>query len=245
MLLLIDFIYMKGLLEFKSVIGEVKDVDMQKRRITGYLSSFDNKDYDNDIIVKGAFTKSIQERKNDIFFLNQHNWAQPHGKFDELEEDIKGLRFVSNPLIKGVSYSDDVLKLYEAGVIKEHSIGFITVKAENDSKQDARIIREVKLFEGSNVTLGANSNTPFTGMKNLSLKDINDKCSVLYKAIRNGNFTDETFVILEYALKDLQLQAYELGKKALDNKDEPLGNTQKIIVEPHLDTIKQFINSLN
>jgi len=101
----------------------------------------------------------------------------------------------------------------------------------------------VKLFEGSNVTLGANSNTPFTGMKNLTLTEINDKCNLLYKAIRNGNFTDETFVMLEYALKDLQFQAYELGKQSL-KEVEPQGSTQTII-EPTTEIIKQFINSLN
>ena len=102
---------MNGLLEFKSLFGEVKDVDTTGRRITGYLSAFGNKDHDEDIMEKGAFSKSINERKSDIFFLNQHNWAQPHGKFNVLKEDNFGLYFESEPLIKGVSYSDDVLKM--------------------------------------------------------------------------------------------------------------------------------------
>ena len=230
---------MKGLLEFKNLVGEVKDVDTAGRRVTGYLSSFGNKDFDDDIIEKGAFSKSINERKNDIYFLNQHNWAQPHGKFQVLQEDNKGLYFESEPFID-TTYSSDALKLYAAGIVKEHSIGFITVKSDND-KDHTRIIREVKLYEGSNVTLGANSQTPFTGMKNLTLSEINDKCTLLYKAIRNGDFTDDTFIMLEYALKDLQFQAYELGKQSL--KDiEPLSTHS--IVEPTSEIIKQFINSL-
>jgi len=232
------------ILEFKSLIGEVKDVDMAGRRVTGYLSAFNNKDFDNDIIVKGAFSKSINERKKDIFFLNQHNWSQPHGKFQVLEEDEKGLYFESEPFVKGVSYSEDTLKLYEAGIIKEHSIGFITIKAENDSKLDARLIKEVKLFEGSNVTMGANNNTPFTGLKNLTLSEINDKCTLLYKAIRNGSFTDDTFVVLEYALKDLQLQAYQLGKQTLIKNEEPSLKDTPLIIEPSIDIIKEFTNSI-
>ena len=233
---------MKGELEFKNLTGEVKDVDMSGRRVTGYLSSFDNKDFDNDIIVKGAFTKSIMERKNDIFFLNQHNWAQPHGKFNILQEDSKGLYFESEPLID-TSYSSDTLKLYEAGIVKEHSIGFITVKAENDNKANARLIKEVKLFEGSNVTLGANSQTPFTGTKSLTLTQINDKCTALYKAIKTGTFTDETFVLLEYALKDLQTQAYNLGKTSLE-KEPLILDTQKSIEPNIINTLKEFTNSL-
>lgn len=233
---------MKDILELKEFTGSVKDIDMKSKRITGYLSSFGNKDHDGDIIVKGAFNKSITERKDDIYFLNQHNWAQPHGKMAVLQEDSKGLYFESNPLID-TSYSIDTLKLYEAGIIKEHSIGFVTVKSDYDKKSDARMLKEIKLFEGSNVTMGANSNTPFTGFKSLTIKDINERSKVLYKAIRNGTFTDDTFVLLEYALKDLQLQAFNLGKQSLDNQ-EPSNHTQKSNEPIIIDTLNNFINNL-
>lgn len=120
---------MNGLLEFKSIFGGVKDIDSNKRIVTGYLSDFGSKDYDSDIIEKGSFAKSIAERKNDIFFLNQHDWKQPHGKFNILMEDSKGLYFESEPLID-TTYSSDAIKLYEAGIVKEHSIGFQTLKSE-------------------------------------------------------------------------------------------------------------------
>lgn len=211
-------------LEFKNHVGEVKDIDLKGRRISGYLSNFGNKDHDGDIITKGAFAKSLSERKNDIFFLNQHNWAQPHGKFDELTEDSKGLYFVSSPLID-TSYSMDTLKLYEAGIIKEHSIGFTTIKDE--VKSDARYIKEVKLYEGSNVTLGANSETPFTGFKSLTPKQIKDETKKLLKAFRNGTFTDETFGLLEFAILQLQQKAIEISK----NHFEPSQDTLEPIVD--------------
>ena len=223
------------ILEFKSLNGNIKDVDVKKRIVTGYLSAFGNKDFDNDIVEKGAFAKSIRERKDDIFFLNQHNWSQPHGKFDVLKEDNFGLYFESKAFVEGVSYSDDVLKLYEAGIIKEHSIGYNTIQSDFDKSTQIRTLKEVKLYEGSNVTLGSNPNTPFQGMK--SLTEVNDQCTLLYKAIRNGTFTDETFILLEFALKDLQTQAYELGKKALT---EPSIDTQ---IEPH-EIINKFINKI-
>jgi len=232
-------------LDYKSVFGTIKDVDTRKRVVTGYLSSFNNKDYDNDIILKGAYKKSIAERKDQIFFLNQHDWKQPHGKFNVLAEDEKGLYFESEPLID-TSYSSDALKLYEAGIVKEHSVGFVTVKSDYDKKSEANIIKEIKLYEGSNVTLGANSNTPFTGFKNLTIEEVNSEYKTILKAFRNGTFTDETFGLLEVALKQLQLQSYELGKKSLNNK-EPLINTP-IIVEPTIDKSKEiltnFINNL-
>ena len=124
---------MNNILSFKNSTNTLKDVDVNKRIVTGYLSAFDNKDFDEDVIVKGAFTKTLSERKNDIYFLNQHDWKQPHGKFNVLQEDSKGLYFESAPLLD-TTYSTDLLKLYDAGIINEHSIGFQVIKADNDTK---------------------------------------------------------------------------------------------------------------
>lgn len=222
------------MLEYKSDFTPIKDVDVKKGIVTGYLSSFDNKDFHNDIIVQGAFTKTLNERKNQIYFLNQHNWAQPHGKFSVLREDSKGLYFESNPLID-TTYSQDTLKLYEAGILNEHSIGYKTILEEYDKKSNTRILKEIKLFEGSNVTMGANSSTPFLGFKQ-SLKDIEDKSTRIIKALKDGNFTDETFILLEIALKQLQTDAYELGKKSLE---EPIVITQGEPIK-EIEIIKNF-----
>ena len=230
---------MNEILDFKSYQNSVKDVDVKKRVVTGYLSSFGNKDYDNDIIEKGAFTKTLAERKNDIYFLNQHNWKQPHGKFAVLMEDEKGLYFESEPLID-TSYSTDALKLYEAGIVNEHSIGFNVVKRNFDEDSNVRYIKEIKLYEGSNVTLGANPDTPFTGFKQLTIKEVNDKAKTILKAFRNGTFTDETFVLLEFALKELQRQAYELGQKSQIN-EEPLQDTLKV---NYADIINNFTKQI-
>tara|TARA_R110000803_G_scaffold63443_2_gene124119 strand:- start:2891 stop:3595 length:705 start_codon:yes stop_codon:yes gene_type:complete len=234
---------MDGLLEYKSLTGEVKDIDSKKRIVTGYLSSFDNKDFDGDIIVKGAYAKSIKERKDQIFFLNQHDWSQPHGKFNILQEDNKGLYFESEPLID-TTYSSDTLKLYEAGIVKEHSVGFITVKSDVDRKADARMLKELKLYEGSNVTLGANSNTPFTGVKSLNLKEIDNQSKLITKALRDGTFTDETFILLELALKQLQLESYNLGKTSLIKTDKAEIITLNVDEPTYLETIKQFTKTL-
>lgn len=228
-----------NLLEIKDFTGSVKDVDTKGRVITGYLSSFGNKDHDGDIIMEGAYTKSIAERKNQIFFLNQHNWKQPLTKFNVLQEDEKGLYFESMPLPE-TSYGNDVMKLYDAGVLKEHSVGFITVKSDFKKEEDTRYIKEIKLYEGSVVTLGANSNTPFTGFKS-SIKDIDDEANLIYKAIRNGDYTDETFSLLQLALKQLQLQAFELGKKSLT---EPTIVTPEPIIK-ETEILKNYLQKWN
>ena len=236
---------MKGLLEYKDFVGNVKDIDTVGRRVTGFLTAFNNKDHDGDIAEKGMFAKTIMERKNQIFFLNQHKWDQPHGKFAVLEEKEEGLYFESEKL-PNTSYSNDVLELYKEGILKEHSYGFVTTKSVQDKERGARILKEVKLFEGSNVTIGANSNTPFTGFKSLTITQINEKSSAIMKMLRTGTLTDDTFLQLEYALKQLQMEAYQIGQKeALESKEPVTDHSEKDQEPLIVNTIKSFINSLN
>jgi HK97 family phage prohead protease len=226
-------------LEYKFITGAVEDIDTNKRVVTGYLSKFGNTDLDNDIMDKGAFTKTLQERKSNIFFLNQHNWAQPHGKFATLEVDEYGLKFESNPL-PDTTYSNDALKLYEAGIVKEHSVGFLTMKSEYIRETDKRVIKEVKLYEGSNVTLGANPDAIFTGLKSFTKEDISEREKAILKAFRNGTFTDETFTLLEIALKQLQLQSYELGKEDALKQSEQSTTNEVAIKAETINYLKTF-----
>lgn len=227
---------MNPFLELKNT-GNVKDIDAKSHTVSGYLSSFGNIDTDNDIIVKGAFAKSISERKDKIFFLLQHNWEKPLGKFQKLEEDEKGLYFEAE--IANTSYGNDLIELYAAGIINEHSIGFNTVKSEVEKSTGVRTIREVKLWEGSAVSLAANPATPFTGFKS-ELKELQEKQSKLIKAIKEGNFTDETFVMLEYSLKQLMAEAYELSTQ---QEKEPAEATPQVLIEPQ--HIKSIFNNFS
>jgi HK97 family phage prohead protease len=173
--------------EYKSIKAEVKDVNTEKGIITGYFSAFDSLDSDNDVIVKGAFSKTLQENGKRIKHLWQHDVRYPLSKPTELKEDNYGLYFESK--ISQTSYGKDVLKLYQDGVIDEHSIGFRTIK--NADKKDYNEIQEVKLWEGSTVTFGANPNTPFLGMKGMGVEDVISKMDGIYKALKNGTFENE------------------------------------------------------
>jgi len=215
---------MKGLLEYKNFTAEIKDIDAKSMTVTGYWSKFGNVDYDDDIIASGAANKTIAERgpmgSNEIFFLNQHNWSQPHGKPTVLEAQEKGIYFESK--IAPTSYGKDALVLYAEGIVVQHSIGFSTVKADYDQKTGVRTIKEIKLYEGSNVTLGANPETPFTGFKSLTMVEINDQISKMIKLLKDGSLTDEGFGRLEIALKQFQLEAFNLGKNSLSEIEPTL-----------------------
>ena len=72
-----------------------------------------------------------------------------------MKEDSKGLYFESNPLYYHLPSDVETIQQDCKGTLG-------TVVNEEFSKEDnANIIKEIKLYEGSNVTLGANSNGSF------------------------------------------------------------------------------------
>ncbi len=222
-------------LEYKEFGEVIRDVDVKKRIVSGYLSQVEVSDKVMDIVDKKAFNMTLSERKNDIYYLNQHNWSQPHGKFSELEVDNYGLKFISNPF-PNTSYSNDAIELIEKGIINSNSIGYITMKSQKEGQY--RRLTEVKLMEGSTVTLPANDGAVITGLKSMNLDQIREKEVLIIKAFRTGKFTDETFTLLELALKELQMQSYELGKKdALNQSEQPAED------KSNLDEVKQLFKN--
>jgi uncharacterized protein len=196
--------------------GIIEDVDDVKGVVTGYFSAFNNIDSDGDVIVSGAYKKTVAENgpngKNRIMHLLQHNPLMPLAKPMELIEDGKGLRFVSK--ITETSYGKDVIKLYAEGVFNEHSVGFEIIKSDN--KAGYREIREIKLWEGSTVTWGANPNTPIESMKSWDKPKSEEMLSKFCNILRNGDLTDESMIQLEIGLKQLQNHLVELEEKSVE-----------------------------
>jgi HK97 family phage prohead protease len=184
--------------------GIIEDVDDVKGIVTGYFSAFNNIDSDGDVIVSGAYKKTVAENgpqgRNRIMHLLQHNPLMPLGKPTELMEDAKGLRFTSK--ITETSYGKDVIKLYAEGVFNEHSVGFEIIKADN--KAGYREIREIKLWEGSTVTWGANPNTPIESMKSWDKPKSEEMLAKFCNILRNGDLTDESMIQLEIGLKQIE-----------------------------------------
>ncbi|RZL54978.1 MAG: hypothetical protein EOO93_19610, partial [Pedobacter sp.] len=91
------------------------NVDVESRIISGYASAFNSVDSDGDVIVKGAFTKTLQENGVEslnprIFHLYQHNISQVLGRPLILKEDDYGLYFETKiAKIKHFRTSEDVV----------------------------------------------------------------------------------------------------------------------------------------
>ena len=164
-------------------VGELIDADEKAGIIKGYGSYFGNKDSDNDVIMKGAYKKTIAENGERVKYLYQHDMNQPIGKMTELYEDEKGLVFVAE--IAKTQLGKDVVELMKSGVITENSVGIMPMQKNN--KGDYREITEVKLYEISAVTLAANDQAKILDVKgNIDVDKLSKRYDNITKLIRKG-----------------------------------------------------------
>lgn len=139
------------------------------RVVEGYLAVFGVKDLDKTVAVKGCFAKSIQERgpksnaKNKILHLWMHNMFEPLGQYLELEEDDYGLRFAAE-FDDTEGMPTRILDQTRSGTINQYSFGFTYVwdKMEFDEKNEAILMYECDLFEGSSVSIRASNPETYT-----------------------------------------------------------------------------------
>ena len=118
-------------------------------RFAGYASVFNKLDSGGDIVLPGAFAKSVAKRRGRIRLLFQHDPKEPVGTWENMAEDSHGL-FVTGRLVPGVPRSDALRRLIENRALDGLSIGFRTVKA---SRRDGkRLLHEIDLYEVSIVT---------------------------------------------------------------------------------------------
>lgn len=152
--------------EYKAFKFELESSD-ESGEFSGYAAVFGNRDSGDDIIEKGAFSKTIREDFDRIKILALHNdcWL-PVGKPLELREDGKGL-FIRGK-ISDTSMGRDIRTLLRDGVLTELSIGYDAVAFDFDSDTSVRHLKEIRLWEVSIVTWAMNDQAKVEEVKSLA-----------------------------------------------------------------------------
>lgn len=134
---------------------------------SGYGAVFGNVDWYNDVILPGAFSKTLEEWASKNKFppvLWNHNDSEPIGVYTKIYEDAKGLYVEGRLLIDDVPRAKSTHALLKAGAIDGLSIGYITKKA-NKQTNGIRELVELGLGEISIVTTPANEESLITSVK--------------------------------------------------------------------------------
>lgn len=151
--------------EHKAFKFELESTD-ENGEFSGYAAVFGNRDSGDDVIEKGAFTKTIAEDFDRIKILSQHNDCElPIGKPIELREDEKGLYIRGK--ISDTQKGRDIQILLKDGVLNELSIGYDAVVFDYDSEQGVRHLKEIRLWEVSIVTWAMNEEAKIDEVKSL------------------------------------------------------------------------------
>jgi len=121
--------------------------------ISGYASLFGAADQGGDVVVKGAYERSLKAMAAEgraVKMLWQHDPREPIGIWEEVREDRRGL-WVKGRLLKDVARAREAAALIGAGAIDGLSIGYRTKRAGKDG-QGRRLLHDLELWEVSLVT---------------------------------------------------------------------------------------------
>lgn len=178
-----------GMRETKA-FGEFK-VFEGDRVVTGFVSIFGNVDDGGDLIVPGAYRKTLAERGARLKWLWQHDMTKPpvakileirEASREELPVDVLAQHpETTGGLLVKREYLDtprgnEVLQGIRAGAVGEMSIGYDALQADYplDMSVGGRAVRrrlkEIRLWECSDVNWGMNAATG--NVKTLALDDL-------------------------------------------------------------------------
>lgn len=119
---------------------------------SGYASVFGEPDQGGDIVMPGAFTRSLNKAgRSDVRLLFQHDPKEPVGRILSVREDHAGL-LVKGQLFAQVPRAKALIALVSGKGLNGLSIGFRTLKARRDKRTGFRHLIQIDLWEISIVT---------------------------------------------------------------------------------------------
>lgn len=153
--------------------------------IEGYASLFNVTDSGGDVVIQGAFARSLKKRGvRGVKMLWQHQPREPIGSWLSLVENARGLK-VTGQLDLSVQRGRETLSLIRSGAVDGLSIGFRTVLSDTSDSSGVRRLQEVDLWEISVVTFPMLEKARITDLKHRTRDDAKTFRSISLDQIRN------------------------------------------------------------
>src|SRR5215469_11385009 len=130
--------------------------DSAERTFSGHASIFNNVDLGGDVVLRGAFAKSLAAHKaagTPVPMFYMHDPSRVPGKWLSVAEDAKGLAVTGK--LSNTPLGLELHELLKDGSISGLSIGF-KIDEESYDKQGNRLLKSVDLWEISIVSLPMN-----------------------------------------------------------------------------------------
>lgn len=152
----------------KSVELEIKE--FSEKGFTGYGSVFSTIDQGGDIVMPGAFEKSLANLKStgrQVPVLWQHKTDEPIGSWSDLSEDDHGLLGKAELWTEDAQYARIAHKGMKTKTITGLSIGYRIKREEYDKKAGANRLIELDLAEISVVTNPMHNDARVSNVKSM------------------------------------------------------------------------------
>ncbi len=178
----------KQRLDFSLNIKSVNDAG----EFEGYGSVFGVKDSYSDIVVPGAFQKSLKkwgEKGQLPALLWQHNMSEPIGIYTEMREDDVGLYVKGRLLVDADPLAKRAHAHMVAGSLQGLSIGYILEDYTWNKDKQAYELKEIDLWEVSLVTFPSNEEARVTEVKSMLERGEIPPPSKVEKALREVGFS--------------------------------------------------------
>lgn len=148
-------------MDIKAFPLTLKSLD-ESGTFTGKLAVYGNVDEVGDCIEPHAFDKSISEAGSSIPLLFAHDQSAPIGTLELT--DTPGALLAKGKLVLTVARAREVYDLLKAGAVRGLSIGYKAIKSAAGAN-GVRLLKEIRLFEGSLCAVPANPAAVVTGVK--------------------------------------------------------------------------------
>ena len=158
----------------------------------GYGSVFGVEDSYSDVVVRGAFTATLEKWKGKSrlpAMLWQHNMNEPIGIYTEMREDDVGLYVKGRLLIDADPLAKRAHAHMKAGSLSGMSIGYMLDDYEYDKEKGVWILKAIDLWEVSLVTFPANDDARITDVKSLLARGETPPPSKVERALREVGFS--------------------------------------------------------
>lgn len=205
--------------EIKEIQLEFKSLD-EKGTFIAYGATFGNEDLGGDVVVKGAFAKSLQDTPAEkVYMFYNHDSKEIIGEYTSIKEDEHGLVIEGRLFVDDIKRAQETYFLMKKNLIRKFSIGYQIIKKSFESGK--RMLEEIKLIEVSPVTFPMNPEAELLGVKSMNINE--------YKTIRDfeEGLRDSGFSKKE-ALEYIS-GVKELLRDSEEPKEEP---KQDVKVEP-------------
>lgn len=159
-------------METKNFTFEIKSFAEETGSFAGYASVFHFTDSQHDMVMPGAFLKTLAEDAP-AKLLWQHQPEEPIGVLHLIKEDAVGL-YVQGEILLSLNRGREAYALLKSGAINGLSIGYRPKEYTYDPITGVRYLTEVELFEVSLVTFPANELAGVTSLKSETPKTIRE-----------------------------------------------------------------------